>query len=230
MSEPIYKTPCPLCTQLCKSVSSVAVVGGGLLVEFCCAACRGAGYYPNPELPAGMFFRQLKMSEAVKPLTFFVAGIPQTQGGMREITTKLGRKALITTGSQNLKPWRNKVTEVAQLAVNLAHWTTVEEGPIGTTFRFFLPMPQSRPAAVRRGAICLASVGYDIDKMTRAIHDSLTDAGVYKNDAQVARSAQVKWEIMPGQLAGAEIIVEALDTAPNEQMLRALERRKLAPR
>jgi Holliday junction resolvase RusA-like endonuclease len=161
-------------------------------------------------------------------LTFFVAGNPQSQGGMRDVTAKNGHHALITTGSKDLKPWRRAVSDVATLAVNAAQWRTLEACSVAVTLRFFLPMPKSRPAMMHAGGIRLMPIGLDLDKMVRAMLDSLTKAEVYKDDRQVAELRAVKYEISPPELNGVEVIVHPLedDWGSDSPMLRALARRQ----
>jgi len=158
-------------------------------------------------------------------LSFFVAGTPVTQGGMRPVPLgKTGRTVLVTTGGEGLNAWRKKVTDVAQLAANQAHWQTID-GPCRVALRFFMQMPNSRPAAIRQHGIAYRRVTPDIDKLTRAIHDSLKLAKIYEDDARAASTAQEKYEVLDPRCCGVEVIVSTLPTEPTAEMLAALERR-----
>ena len=149
-------------------------------------------------------------------ISFFVAGLPQTQAGMREVpilnkAKQVIGKRLITTGSDDLKPWRNKVTQTAQYARNLHHWATLTEMPVQMACRFFLPMAVSRPAAVRARGIEYSFRKPDLDKMVRAIGDSLTEAAIYKDDGQVARTVTEKFTVHNRALCGVEVVVQSID-------------------
>jgi Holliday junction resolvase RusA-like endonuclease len=161
-----------------------------------------------------------------EPLSFFVQGHPQTQGGMREVTTKNGGRALITTGSVDLKPWRKKISDTARLAANLAHWETLVDCPVAVTLRFFIPMPKSRPAQARHDRIAYAIKKHDIDKMQRAVLDSLTTAEIYKDDGQVARSRLEKYELVGEQYCGVEVIVWELEVLEINPLLEIRDRRE----
>ena len=110
---------------------------------------------------------------------FFVRGQPITQGSMRAFVVK-GRP-IITSANKNLKDWRTLVALQAQTEA------TVEcplDGPFFMTLEFYMPRPKSLkkrgmdyPIRARSG---------DIDKLSRAVLDSLTNV-FYKDDSQVVQ-------------------------------------------
>ena len=164
-------------------------------------------------------------------LSFFVAGRPITQGGMRPATNKAtGRPILITTGGDGLRQWRKAVTDVACLAVDRTQWQ-MTTAPVVVTYRFLLPMPASRPAKFKRMLIGYSKVMPDLDKLTRAIGDSLKVAKVYKDDGQIAEAHTAKYELLDHALIGVEVVVATLDEDfVTETMARLLERRSKALR
>jgi len=162
-------------------------------------------------------------------LSFFVAGRPITQAGMREVEVN-GFKRLITTGGEGLAPWRKKVTDVATLAIAMQHWEK-PLGPVVVSYRFLLAMPKSRPAWQRTQGIAQSIVKPDLDKLARAVGDSLTDAGAYRDDSQVAEIHAAKYEVVDGWLEGVEVVVRELDISNVTSTMEALlARRRAAPR
>ena len=122
---------------------------------------------------------------------FFVRGQPITQGSMRAFVVK-GRP-IITSANRNLKNWRTLVALQAQTEA------TVEcplDGPISMTLEFYMPRPKSLkkkgmeyPIRARSG---------DIDKLSRAVLDSLTNV-FYKDDSQVVDLSVKKYWAMTGE-------------------------------
>ena len=158
-------------------------------------------------------------------ISFFVAGLPQTQAGMRDVPTKNGGRALITTGGKDLKPWRKKVKQVAELAKRNTPTLT---GPVEVTYRFVLPMPSTRPVALRRQGIDWSYSKPDLDKLARAIGDSLSDAAVYGDDGQIARSVIAKVVVHDRSLCGVEVVVRQIPDTDDTRayLLALLERRR----
>lgn len=136
-------------------------------------------------------------------LNFFVPGIPQAQAGTRDVIAGGNVHRQITTGSIGLQPWRDSVTQIAGLTKNLTHWERAT-GPVAVHCTFMFAIPKSRRSAE---LIQLHAVKPDIDKLQRAIHDSLTGAGIYLDDAQVAFGSQAKYEVADDRLAGVEVLV-----------------------
>lgn len=111
-------------------------------------------------------------------VTFFVAGVPVPQGSKKGFSPKGStRVTIVDTNKNTLAPWRAEVTRIAT-----ASWLDRPQltGPVRLDVVFVF----ARPATVRRR---LPSVYPDLDKLVRAIGDSVTDAGVWKDDGQVIR-------------------------------------------
>lgn len=162
-------------------------------------------------------------------LSFFVPGVPQTQGGMRAVPLKgqPGRTAMVTTGSKDLRTWRRDVTQIATLTATRARWVTLV-GPVEVTYRFLLPMASTSPAARKKAGIDWSVRKPDLDKLTRAVGDSLTDAGIYGDDGQVARCIVAKLVVHDRALCGAEVIVRPIpdDPATSSYLQTLLARRQ----
>lgn len=107
-------------------------------------------------------------------ISFFVPGVPAPQGS-KTAGVKNG-KARMWESNPATKPWRRIVT-----------WHAVKyrgifpkDTPIELTCRFYF----ERPKTVKRKHY---TVKPDLDKLTRSIGDSLTEAGVYADDNQIVR-------------------------------------------
>jgi Holliday junction resolvase RusA-like endonuclease len=112
---------------------------------------------------------------------------PQPQGslafkGMRK--GKAGKKptAILTSDNDQLKPWRLIVATAARIALP-ADWATLDE-PVRVSAEF-------RMKELQRPRWLLAATKPDVDKLLRAIFDSMADAGVYTQDSRVAQIGQV---------------------------------------
>lgn len=165
------------------------------------------------------------MSTSVSALSFFVAGVPVPQGSMKAITLK-GKKftQLISDNDATLKPWRSKVVDVATLARNLAGWPENYNGAVELSCRCLLPMPATRPSAIRRAAIGLRTVKPDLDKLMRAIGDALTIANVVDDDARIVIAHLAKYEVSEHNLCGVEVVVHMYEDKGAADLL--LERRR----
>lgn len=118
---------------------------------------------------------------------FRVAGRPVTQGSKTGIIVG-GRAILVEKARDRLKPWREAVRSTA-----IEHLGDVWQpfpGPVHVGLVFALPKPASAPKT-RRTWPTGARSG-DVDKLARACLDALTDAGVWRDDAQVVELHVVK--------------------------------------
>lgn len=115
----------------------------------------------------------------VPVLEVWVPGYPVPQGSMRAPAA-----GVVVPASGRLRPWRNDVTLVCKAA-----WRRPGPlaGPVGVELGFVLPRPRRlghpEPVSRRTG---------DLDKLIRAILDSLVEAKTMIDDAQVVRVAAAK--------------------------------------
>lgn len=127
--------------------------------------------------------------------TFFVRGLPQTQGSMKAIeSASTGRPIVVQDKPKGLREWRRAVGDEAR---RMAGFTAPADGPIRLALHFFLPRPKGHflPANSRRpepvlspSAPAFPTTKPDVDKLARAILDALKyDGAVYRDDAQVVR-------------------------------------------
>lgn len=147
----------------------------------------------------------------MRTITITAVGIPQPQGSARAFVTRSGR-AIVTSDNVRLRPWRDTVTVAALEAVTAAGWQTVAS-PVAVKLDLYLPRPTSHYG--RKGLLPSAPVTPakkpDIDKLARGCLDSLTDAGVFRDDAQVVRlDVRKLYAAEDGPAVGAAITVTEL--------------------
>ena len=121
-------------------------------------------------------------------VTFVVSGVPVPQAGTRGVPTAAGNRQ-ITTGGKGLARWRSAVTAAAMQA-RCAHGQQTGAIHLDATFRFTVPKSRARNAP----RIARKMTKPDLDKLVRAIGDSLTAAGLIIDDNQIASIQASKWE------------------------------------
>jgi Holliday junction resolvase RusA-like endonuclease len=110
-----------------------------------------------------------------------VHGVPAPQGSKRGgVSAKTGKSFGYEQDSKTQKSWRQDVIAAAVALREAGDFETLD-GPIELQVEFRLP----RPASVnirRRPHPCVKP---DMDKLLRNTLDGLTQAGIYRDDAQV---------------------------------------------
>lgn len=107
-------------------------------------------------------------------IRFEVRDKPVPQGSMKHI----GGGRLIASNKPFLETWREAVKTAAVQAMN---GMAPQEGPLEVVVDFGLTKPLSAPKRKKTWPIKAP----DLDKLVRAVNDSLTAAGVWRDDAQV---------------------------------------------
>jgi Holliday junction resolvase RusA-like endonuclease len=102
-----------------------------------------------------------------------VTGNPASQGSH---AIMYGR--IVQVNSSKHKAWRNAIVQEA-IATLPDDWQPIDE-PCELIVNFYLPKPKT----VDRQ---LPSVSPDLDKLIRAVGDSLTDSGVVTDDSRIVR-------------------------------------------
>lgn len=146
-----------------------------------------------------------------------ITGTPIAQGS--KVANRHGG-GVRDANATKLKPWRAHVRAAAEDATR---YTARLDGPVRIWIRFTFDRPPThygtgrgrhtlRPAALRDHPFPGHSCG-DIDKLTRAILDALTDAQVWADDTQVvdlrARKFYAGEHELARPAAGVDIILEA---------------------
>jgi crossover junction endodeoxyribonuclease RusA len=110
-----------------------------------------------------------------------VHGVPAPQGSKKGgYSAKTGKTFVYEQNSKTQTSWRQDVIAAAVRQREGIGWDTAE-GPVEIHVTFRLP----RPASVKVTKRPFPAVKPDIDKLTRNTLDALTQAGVYRDDAQV---------------------------------------------
>jgi crossover junction endodeoxyribonuclease RusA len=129
-----------------------------------------------------------------------VEGDPVSQGSKR-CFCRNGRATLIEA-SDKLKPWRARITAAAIYA-RVEQRIEPLDVPVGCYLTFYMP----RPASAKRE---VPSVKPDIDKLTRAVLDALTDADIWTDDSRVVSLYALKVYATDVEKPGVRIEVKAL--------------------
>lgn len=119
-----------------------------------------------------------------------------------------------TEANPHTRPWRATIAAEAHAARN---GQPPIDGPVNVNLTFRLPRPKAhyrtgkRFAELRPDAPTWSPKKPDIDKLCRAALDSLTTAGVWRDDSQVATLHARKVYATDNDLAGVDIVVQPLN-------------------
>lgn len=110
-----------------------------------------------------------------------VHGVPAPQGSKRGgFSAKTGKTFVYEQNSKTQKSWRQDVIAAA-VELREAQGLETLDGPVALQVEFRLP----RPASVNVRRRPFPCVKPDCDKLTRNTMDALTQAAIYRDDAQV---------------------------------------------
>jgi len=131
-----------------------------------------------------------------RELKFFVEGSPVAQGSKRAMTNrKTGQPYMIEDNAGPLRKWRRAIRDEAR--AHRESWT--KQAPLHCGLRFVLE-PKFSTHVVGEWAV----TGFDVDKLTRAVFDGLTDGGAIIDDAQIVKLTTSKvW----GRPSGVSVIL-----------------------
>lgn len=110
-------------------------------------------------------------------MRFTVFGKPVPQGSTRAFIPKGWKRAIITSDNTKLKPWRQQLAGTAE-ALNLA--VISKDRPVGIVMDFYFERPKGASLKSRPGM----TIRPDVDKLQRAVFDSLTGT-ILTDDAQI---------------------------------------------
>lgn len=120
-------------------------------------------------------------------LLVFIPGKPVPQGSKRWLPN--GR---MDEANKDLRPWRAVVTDRVMKAMEDNGITEKMTGPILVTMTFHMKRPKDHygtgknEGKLKPSAPRFHAGTPDVDKLVRAINDAITDAGLWKDDSQVA--------------------------------------------
>ncbi|WP_293784150.1 RusA family crossover junction endodeoxyribonuclease [uncultured Aeromicrobium sp.] len=140
-------------------------------------------------------------------IEFRVYGTPVPQG-----SKGIMRGRLVSTNDADLRRWRATVEQTAR-----EHYTGEPlTGPVRLTAAFYFARPKyhyrtgKHAHELRADAPVWHDKKPDHDKLLRAVCDALTDAGVWRDDSQVAMSHPSKRYAPDGRTEGVVIRVSPL--------------------
>lgn len=110
-------------------------------------------------------------------LKFIAYGEPISQGSVKAYVR--GGRARITNDDDKLTAWRETVRQAASAAIG-PEWE-MQMGAAFVRLGFYLRRPASAPKTVDIYPI----TARDVDKFDRAVLDSITNAGAWKDDNRV---------------------------------------------
>jgi crossover junction endodeoxyribonuclease RusA len=140
--------------------------------------------------------------DSAAPFHCNVIGQPAPQGSKRHVGN--GRMVEANAG---LPDWRTTVALQVRSAMNHQQRTGYAmHVPVAITLAFRLPRPVSLPKRVTRH-----SREPDLDKLIRAVFDSLANAGLLRNDGQVCAVRALKRYARDDEPTGCRVIVTELD-------------------
>jgi len=138
-------------------------------------------------------------------LRFEVFGRCAPQGSKRYVGGNKAQGGRFIEASKYLPAWRKVVTETAIDQIYEQNWQMVET-PICLQVTFYL----ERPSTVSFTKRPLPIKAPDLDKLVRAVCDSLTDARVWIDDALVVKLVASK-KYADGRQPGAKIEVTVVE-------------------
>ena len=125
-----------------------------------------------------------------------VTGDPASQGSHAIMNGRI-----VQVNSSKHKAWRKAIVQEA-IATLPDDWQPIDE-PCELIVNFYMP----KPASVKRS---LPTVSPDLDKLIRAVGDSLTDSGIVIDDSRIVRISARKL-YAEGIEPGATILVRTFD-------------------
>lgn len=118
-------------------------------------------------------------------ITFHVEGTPAPQGS--KVRTRFGMRE----SSKRVKPWRDLVHAAAIRAGDDASLL----GPLTPPYRVEMWFFISKPRTTRAKHPVAPTIG-DLDKLTRAVGDALTSAGLIEDDRHIIKLvAEKAWAV-----------------------------------
>ncbi|UVK62582.1 RusA-like resolvase [Arthrobacter phage TaylorSipht] len=139
---------------------------------------------------------------------FWVAGVPVPQGSKSIGKNRATGKATLYDANKALKGWRELVDFTARRAMR---GLEALDEPCAVDMTFHMPRPAGHYLAdgvtLKPGAPVWCAVKPDLDKLTRAIFDSLKTGGVWAEDSRaVILRTSMPYAALPHQ-AGVYVVV-----------------------
>ena len=136
-------------------------------------------------------------------LAFNTYGTPAPQGSKRGYVNRATGRVALVESSAKVRPWREAVKYAALDAMRTAGITCFD-GPVEVHVTFGLAHPKyhyrsgAHAQQLRPNAPTWHAKKPDLDKLLRSTLDALTDAGLIRDDAQIASVHATKVYGPPG--------------------------------
>ena len=134
-------------------------------------------------------------------MNLFVPGNPVPQGSKRALLRKGTNIPIVLDSNRiGLARWRAQVAAYA-MEQKAKDGQSTYTGPVAVRLEFWMKRPSDHylpingkrtVPVVRQGSPIYVTTAPDIDKLTRAVFDSLTDADVWHDDSQVVKCIATK--------------------------------------
>jgi crossover junction endodeoxyribonuclease RusA len=134
-------------------------------------------------------------------ISFTAYGIPAPKGSTKAFMRPGMRFPVVTEDNKHTRPWAAIVKDAARQAIEQNH-ISFPSGPVSLRVRFYMPRPKSLPKRVTEH-----TKKPDLDKLVRAVKDSLTGV-IWNDDAQVVGLAAYKLYVDDGGMPRAHIDVD----------------------
>lgn len=146
-----------------------------------------------PDLPPG-----------VPGVDVFVPGEPQQQGSKNKGINRRTGRIQMWDANQDLKPWRTAATTILRSETrHVRSMLPFDKGGVTLGLEFVRARIKSLPKT--KTPDCSGKP--DWDKYARAAGDSITDAGLWKDDGQVTTAHVIKRWAEPGEEEGVRIMI-----------------------
>jgi Holliday junction resolvase RusA-like endonuclease len=144
-------------------------------------------------------FDQVAGDSPLRPLLAFeVPGEPQPQGSAKAFKHRHTGRVMVTSDNARLRPWRDAVSWHARQAL-LGSGPLIGPVKVRVEFRFSRPGGHFGKRGLRPAAPREHVVRPDLDKLVRAVLDALSEAGIWRDDAQVVDTrARKQYHECPG--------------------------------
>lgn len=137
----------------------------------------------------------------------FIEGIPRPQGSKQ--TFRRGNRIVLVESSKHLPEWRRRLVSVLQ--EHTGDYTPPK--PAHVTLTFLMPRPKAhydtKGHVKERFKHAAHTPRPDLDKLTRAVFDALTIAGIVEDDSHITSAVIAKRYADSPENTGVCITVEA---------------------
>lgn len=147
-----------------------------------------------------------------------VRGTPVPQGSMRAFKAAHGDHVALKYPPA-VYAWRSQVCQ-AVIEARVAHNLPVLLGPVSVGFGFDLARPLGHFGTgrnlltVKPSAPPEPTTAPDLDKLVRCICDAITDAGLWRDDAQITSIIARKRFTVEGETPGVRISIDPRERTP----------------